>query len=1209
MLHLHLANQLEVLTDALGEEVRAERAGAGRGFFHPIELVTSTSTLRRWLELALSRRLGIAANLRAALLDRWLAARIPRERPERLLERGALRSLLLAELSDEALLAEPLLAPVRAYLDGAAPADERLPAGPGVALPLERRRLQLAGRLASLLIGAMLDRPALLRAWEAGRACPELVPPDGLPAASEPWQRRLWERVRARRDALAAGGGPRWVAPHELGALLATGALELPGAVHVVGLSWIGALYRELVGQLAERCQVHLYQLAPVLHFQDDVPPAWRADAPLLARLPRRGAGPHPRPADSTPASPAPPTSTAPLLRLWGRVGREQARLVDGLRPARVDARFGPPPAPAGSLLGRLQAALLRQDPPAAAATSPSPGADGSFALLACPGRRREAEAVADEVWTRLLADPTLRLHEVAVAIAGDEPEAWLPHLASAFAAAHDLPLSPTGLALAEPRPLLAIRALLELPLGPWSRQQLLAILTHPNVLGGLPPTDPAAWEGWCRALAIVGGRDRADQAGTYLELDLYNWDQGLRRLALGAFLAGPRSGEPDPVVCQGEEYLPLDLAQSLTADAGRLVLLARSLLADARFAAEGLRPLAEWGRLLRALVTTWLRPVGPGDEALLGRAAHALGDLARLDASGAPVFYATAREAALDALSGLAAGGGRPLTEGVVVAPLERLSGLPFRVVFVLGLDEARFPARPGADLLDLRLAQRLPGDVSPRERDEQRLLELLCAARERVVLSYLAREPETGAPLEPSPVIRQLESALVEGGLLAPEALPGLTRAVSLRRFDPAPAPHLPAARAEARALALGEDLRRHLRAALPAGRPLPARAELWRRLGAEARAALTGPLEVVSAPAPPPPPGGVTRVSLAALRQFLEAPLQSWARHRLGLSEEEDEDGAAGEDEPFEAGALVTTVGLRALFLGALRAGDPEGLAGRLEAGHRALLRRGERGGELPSGLFLERAAARQARTLACWRAQLEQALGTPLPAPLTYRFGPGADAAPQGGTAPGPAGEVLLPPLALTLPGGRRVELVGSPAGSAVPVVAGDPGQGVRGLVQLVTGFDVPEHHLLQATLDQAALAAGGVACAAPFLVCVAHGATARRQNGHAHLRPFAADEARAWLGALVGDLLTRAHDRLLPYEVALEWLRQSPGRALPLDELVRLAAIDTWTRLREDWGPITDARAYPPPADGEALAVARYGPYLERLRLVRPGGAS
>ena len=61
-------------------------------------------------------------------------------------------------------------------------------------------------------------------------------------------------------------------------------------------------------------------------------------------------------------------------------------------------------------------------------------------------------------------------------------------------------------------------------------------------------------------------------------------------------------------------------------------------------------------------------------------------------------------------------------------------MRAVPFRAVFVLGLGEGEFPAREREDPLDLRRARRVPGDVSPAERDRYLFLEALLSARELV-------------------------------------------------------------------------------------------------------------------------------------------------------------------------------------------------------------------------------------------------------------------------------------------------------------------------------------------------------------------------------------------------------------------------------------------------------------------------------------------
>src|SRR5208337_3884907 len=105
-------------------------------------------------------------------------------------------------------------------------------------------------------------------------------------------------------------------------------------------------------------------------------------------------------------------------------------------------------------------------------------------------------------------------------------------------------------------------------------------------------------------------------------------------------------------------------------------------------------------------------------------------------------------------------------------------------KVIFALGLNEASFPEREHRDPLDLRTLKRAAGDVTPAERDGYLFLETVLAARERIYLSYIARDTKTGDALEPSSVIRELQYIL--RGFIDEEALAKLTLKHPVSRYD---------------------------------------------------------------------------------------------------------------------------------------------------------------------------------------------------------------------------------------------------------------------------------------------------------------------------------------------------------------------------------------------------------------------------------------
>ena len=166
---------------------------------------------------------------------------------------------------------------------------------------------------------------------------------------------------------------------------------------------------------------------------------------------------------------------------------------------------------------------------------------------------------------------------------------------------------------------------------------------------------------------------------------------------------------------------------------------------------------------------------------------------------------------------------------------------------------------------------------------------------------MTYVGRDELTGESLSPSSVVLELRETLKRGYVPEP-----LNRQYPRRRYDdPRTGRFLPAAKREASARALGESLRMHL------GRShLPPLSKLDLPDGVREALGLLAP--------PASSPGVVDRgtVSLSALRQFLECPLQGSARFVLRLRED-DADLLAREDEVFRASASDRARLLRLAF----------------------------------------------------------------------------------------------------------------------------------------------------------------------------------------------------------------------------------------------------------------------------------------------------
>jgi exodeoxyribonuclease V gamma subunit len=1207
MLHLHYSNRTEALLQALVGRLEAARGG-GRSPLAPVCVVVPNHNMQRYLELGIARATGVAANLTFHRLERfvgeWLEGCLP---SVRVADRAWFETRVLATLLDDGALEAPELGPVRTYLRAGGEDPDAM----------DLRRVQLAVRLGGLFEEYAISRPRMVDAWREGRG----VAPGRVHADAEGWQRDLFVRC------LESRAGQRILPLHRavLEAAAAdpsAGAAAADAEVHVFGMSYAGPVFHWALAALGRTRAVQVYALNPCMEFWEDVPSAGE----LRARLPRR-ADRRARAADAEALEehPALAEGDTPALVLWGRPGREHVHLLDELTGCDFHPLFDEPEGPSPTLLEQVQGDILTRAPERA---QPDPAfdftRDRSIQVLACHGVRREVEAVADAIW-RLVRDGEggggrpLRFNDIAVLVNGPDRDLYMPHIRAVFDEAHRIPHTVRDLPLASASRIVeAATLLLDLPLGRLSRPEVLDVITHPAVRGRVPEVEAGAWAELTSRLGIFHGLDHADHAGTYIERDVLNWDQGVRRLVLGAFMTGEASGDTRAFVpdsegastgVAGAAYFPEEHEE-----AGDLTyaLLVRSLLEDVRFARDARLTLEAWARFMSALVSRYLIPSHDAEEADLRRCLSALASLAERDLGERTVSYRVAAELARQAIGGLGGGRGEYLAQGVAVSTLVPMRAVPFRAVFVLGLSEGRFPAAEGRDTLDLRTARRQVGDVSPTERDEYAFLEALLSARETLVLSYVARDELTGDVIAPSPVVERLLDVLERGYVSGVRNR--LQRTPPLRRFEADKAfaevtPCFAEARVEARARALGDQWRAHhgategMRADASRAVALTALAEELGDAWEPVRALLRVPGRVAAPQIEPAAEGQVDTlvVPVAQLRGFLECPLQGWARSVAGIGEDEDDGADLVEDEPFVPASLDETLALRHVFVASLREGRPT------DALYRDQVARLEARGRWPTGALAVRRAEIHAQILDAWRGWLQQMDIAPEPPPVRVRFGPDR----EHGDA-----DRVLPPLTFTMddprPGrsgqvrveitGRTEPVLGAPRASLLLVPRELSGSGVHRTRRLRHALRAFFDHLLLSHTEGEGPHRAAVVDVAP------------EGKGDAPIRrplalaPVAPDRARAWLEARVRDLYGGPHVYFMPCEAILQRASSfatmdAPTLAASIEH-VRNPFNKAFGGGMSRFGPVPDAveRPAPPPEEALAMARARFGLFFELLDL-------
>jgi exodeoxyribonuclease V gamma subunit len=1169
MIQVWCSNRLESLAGRLIDNLRDRGSSPVTRLFAVPPIVVPNRNIETYLKYEIARGAGVAAGLVFHVPEIFLGELLCEKQEgtsrAKLLHQGALRAFFIEVLSEPSSSAETglLPEPVRVYLESAGDDPEAL----------DRRRFQLAARLARLVHHYGDACPELMRRWSSGGA----MTTNGPTASTEAWQHSLWMQLLSARDRARAERGTAWVLPWQSLEHLDPAMLKRPGGVHLFGFSYFTCAQLELIAQLDRHTTLNIYTFTPCNWYQDN-PPAPGSRGPA-----RRTRG---RPVASEPEEHS-------IVDLWGAPGRDCAHALGQLAGATFDTQFIS--GEATTVLGRLQNEILHRAPEADRTFEP----DESLVILGCPGIRREAEIIANEIWRLIHQDDRgpagrsperLRFRDFAVLIADSANRAaYQAHFRAVLEELHNIPYNMVDLPLAgECYVIEGVLLLLSLPLGEFTRPELLKILGHRALRARFRDADPDRWRGWCLELEVVRGADRSDHDGTYIDVDLFHWEQALRRLVLGAFMTGPFHGDERWFSMDGSDYLPYEVPPDALADAALLLLLARSLVADARFARKATLTLTEWSEFFLRMVGAYLGADSVTEQRALSLCRREIHSLRNLDVSGRRVGYVTAWDSLRQAIEGLAGERGHYLVDGVVLSPLKEMRALPFRVIFLCGLGEGRFPATEGPDPLDVTATDRRDGAVSPRERDRYLFLETLACARERLYLSYVSRDPQTRDPLNPASVLGELMRYLRWKSDAEP-----FKQLLNqpLRRFDDSyfsnreERPFPAAAAANYSTQARREWQARSLRRSLgnQSKGLLPLRRQSLRRLD-PGLAAWLGLCPLRAAASGASASDRVT-LSFSDLRRFLECPLQGWAAAMLRLAEDDEIDEAAREDEPFTTGALRETTLLREIFFEGLKRGVAGGDRTTLEALYRPRAQYYSQHGWMPVGLFREAETDRHLDCLSAWyeEARANNLVGHGF---CVYRFGSAREAERveriESAIAldvgiPGPAGETRS--VRVDLVGRTEIVAPRLPV-SIFPVLRSEPRAKdfLRGFLDAVVLSLLPGHH------DPAEFHTHVIAAA-------------RTHNPRKAVRTFRnidALRARRFLTDVVADLLAGPHEYLLPCEAVFDFL--NPKNSKSIAQIVELMKEADHSSCSSRYGQVPDFTRYEPPDEDQArqLVERRFG---------------
>lgn len=601
-------------------------------------------------------------------------------------------------------------------------------------------RLAAAEKMRRLFSRYARRRPDMIRRWRAG----EDVGPDGTPLAEEfRWEPRLWRAVRERLDVAAL---PELL-PAGLEPIIEGSAdVDLPRRLSVYGLTSTDPLDLDVLLALGSRREVHLYVLYPS-------PALWEATSrPGQPVLP-------PRTDDPTAA-----VAAHPLLAAWGRDSRELGSVLgsSGLTAPPMEHS----PGPATTLLGHLQDDIRANTTPGSdpqLASLVESGADRSVQLHVCHGTRRQAEVLRDAVLHLLTSRPDLEPRDIVIMT--PDLATFAPLLEAAFpeedtGGLPDLRLRIADRSPAATNPLVVFTAALMDAAG--SRleadivRELVARPVVQNKFGFDADTAGAvvaliddAHVSW----GLDGDHRREWGVGSTGER---TWRRGLDRALAGVFYAD------SPVRTIGD-ISPLDGVEGQDATPAGLLATILDRLTAVRSLLGRPRPFSEWAPAVAESVRMLAAPSRDDQwqqdqlERLLAESfpppaeGGADPEIALAEARRVVAWWTDDRPSPLHLRTG-----------DITLCTLVPMRSVPYRVVALLGMDEARFPRRGRMDGDDLLSEHELVGDRDAASMDRQLLLDAVMAAGDNLVVTYSGRDELTNAEIPPAVPIAELSDVL---------------------------------------------------------------------------------------------------------------------------------------------------------------------------------------------------------------------------------------------------------------------------------------------------------------------------------------------------------------------------------------------------------------------------------------------------------------
>lgn len=718
LLFLHQSNRLEILLRQLCAVLEVPLHDP----LTPEIIVVHNQGMAQWIAQQIAFTSGIAAHLQFPLPGRFvwdLFHQLSGETPEEDLFRTPVLRWRISALLPQC-LDHPAFREIAAYLQ-----DDR----DGC------KQYQLAGQISDVFDQYLIFRPDLLSRWET-------LPGDGH------WQALLWHRLTATATPHRAR------LPEQFRRALASAVGHLPPRIHLFGINSLAPVYLDMIQGVSRQTEVHLFHLSPCRHYWGDLisarqmtGPGKKGQAFLSADLNSYY------------------EQGNPLLVSLGKTGQDFFRQLLDCELQEIDL-YEQNAAPC--LLATLQNDILdlRDRVTARQERYALQPEDRSLHFHLCFSPLREIQVLHDRLLDCFQQHPDLTPGDILVT--APDMQRYAGAIAGVFGEAGQnrrIPWSITDQTLQHEQPVVhCFLELLDLFAGRFTAPEVLALCESEALLTrfGLDPALLPRLYDWARESGIRWGLDQEHRQELAVQAGLqHSWRFGLDRLLLGYLMGACREPYAD--------LLPYPHL-SETSELGGFVTLIETLASWRRRLQES-ATAEDWCRRLLQMLADFFAPdqedqgLGSVREAVLALKADCL--LAGYTEVLAPVIVKRHLKATLTQPSG----GQAFLSGRVTFCNMVPMRSVPFRIIWLLGMNDGDFPRSQHPLAFDLMAREPRLGDRNRRQDDRYLFLEALLSARDLLAISWVGRNQRDDSISPPSVVVSELrdyinQSCVVQEG-----------------------------------------------------------------------------------------------------------------------------------------------------------------------------------------------------------------------------------------------------------------------------------------------------------------------------------------------------------------------------------------------------------------------------------------------------------